>query len=93
MVLSSIALSLPRSGESLALIDPTMRSGPPLPHELLPRHSYMVGEDFIVIAEQLARYGYSGQVRIRALVRDQEGNAHRSKPWTIDVDGWLRQAS
>jgi hypothetical protein len=56
-MLSSCGFRLP-GGESITKLDPSMRSVPELPHELLARRSVTFGEDCSVIASRWLALGF-----------------------------------
>jgi hypothetical protein len=92
VVLEAAGYKLPRKGDSLALIDPSLRTLPQFPCELPPHQSGMLAEDMADIASSLARAGYVGRVRLVGFVRDQEDTEYLAKPLDFDVNEWLRLA-
>lgn len=92
VVLEAAGFRLPRNGETLALISPSLRTFPEFPCELPPHRSGMFAEDMSDIAGSLARHGYVGRVRLVGFFRDQEDNEYLAKPWDFDVNEWLRRA-
>jgi hypothetical protein len=92
VVFEAAGYKLPRKGESLALIDPSLRTLPQFPCELPPHQSGMLAEDMGDIAGSLARAGYVGRVRLVGFFRDQEDMEYLAKPLHFDVNKWLRLA-
>lgn len=90
VMLEAAGFKLPRKGDSLALIDPSLRTLPQFPCPLPPHESGMLAEDMTVIASSLARY--VGRVRLIGFFRDQENNEYLAKPWDFDINEWHRQA-
>jgi hypothetical protein len=92
VVLEAAGYKLPKEGDSLALIDPSLRTLPQFPCELPPHQTGMLAEDMADIAGSLARAGYVGRVRLVGFVRDQEDVEYLAKPLDFDLNDWLRLA-
>ena len=92
VMLKAAGYKLPRKGESLALIDPSLRTIPQFPCELPPHQSGMLAEDMADVAGSLARAGYIGRVRLVGFVRDQEDVEYLAKSIDFDVNDWRRLA-
>jgi hypothetical protein len=92
VVLEAAGYKLPRNGDSLALIAPSLRTLPEFPCELAPNRSGLLAEDMSDIAGSLAQHGHVGRVELVGFFRDQEDNEYLAKPWELDINEWLRRA-
>jgi hypothetical protein len=92
VVLSSAGFKL-TDGRSIALINPSTKTIPGLPHELLPHRSAMLAENMHDIAGSLLRGDVVGRVKLLGFFRDQENNEYLAKPYEFDINEWLPKAS
>ncbi len=90
VVASSFGLRLP-NGDSVWLGHSWTLTGLPAP--VLPGRSHMVAEPMKALALSLAHHGHTGRLRLIGFCKTEVGDEHRSKPFTFDVDDWLRSVA
>lgn len=87
------------SGEGFELPDrktmvfPAPQGNVTFPHDLEPGKNCTIWVEAWRVARSLKEAGYKGEVKLVGFYRDQTDKLYRSRPYTLDVDDWAKDAS
>jgi hypothetical protein len=88
--LNSPGLLLPDKRQLVFPFD--LESDVPFPHDLMEGKSCQMWIPASVLARDLRKYGFSGDIKLRGFYRDALGTIHKSKPFKFEADKWLSES-
>lgn len=72
-----------------AVISPRPEGDAHFPHELLPGRSCTIWMRARDVAAEAGKFGYTGRVRVIGEYDSQTGQAFKSEPFELPVEGWI----